>query len=69
MMGPDDNQSIGRRIVVTRPYELEEGDWSEQFDSTIVDLSLTGSDSVDITFFDGQRVTMYEGDEFVVFRS
>ncbi len=56
-------------MVITHPFGLEEGDWSEQFDSSIVELTLNGSDSVDIVFFDGQKTSMYAGDEFVIFRT
>lgn len=65
----DDSGTGGRRMVVTLPFELEEGDWSEQFDSAIVELVPDGADCVDIVFFDGRSTRMYEGDEFVVFRS
>lgn len=56
-------------MVITLPLDLQEGDWSEQFDSSIIELVLDGADSVDIVFFDGRSTRMYAGDEFVVFRS
>lgn len=69
LAGFDEQRPGGRRMLITRPFDLEEGDWSDHFDSSIVELTLDGSESVDIVFLDGQTTTMHAGDEFVIFRT
>ncbi|GAB3607042.1 hypothetical protein GCM10027413_24510 [Conyzicola nivalis] len=59
----------GCRIVIRRALDVEVGDWSDEYESGVVETTLHGSGtSVTVMFADGQSHVWEDGDEHEVFR-